>query len=499
MSTADIPEHVVATATGNAPAAKQAAMNPFDDGPTTLLDAANELCRWYMRGERDDYHLLDDHHGEWLRLLDEERKLVLNCHRDGLKTTTVLCYLALRLEYDDGFRAIWAMNNKTMAKKKTDLEFNRFVERNPWLTNLQEADRVTDTIELKEFVNGSTLTATWLDGGIDGDRAHLLVLDDLIKARGDGQPEDVHEWVEGTATPMVKDNGRTVLIGTRKRPDDIYQHYRSMPAYSVAEYPALLDVWEEAHADDDDVDERRPPREHYTELDGQLLLWPEARDLEWLQGKRDEMDDHRWRREYCLVAEQRVGAVYDLFDTAHADAGGHVIDEDPERVQYWFATIDWGSSNPAGMLVWARTQDERLLTLDEAKYPVDGTQDYVDQLETFADDFGRGRVYCDPEDKRGIDDLCSEGFDATDAVNDVDAGIRKVKDLLREGRLFVHERCGDLLDEIGSYRWNQQTDRPVKKDDHLVDSWRYGAATEEWGTITIRWRSGSSPTTGSFR
>jgi len=239
VSTTD--EAIANVATGRDPDTKRDVLNPWD--PTTdatILDAANELCRGYMRGERDGYYQLGDHHGEWLRLLDEERKLVLNCHRDGLKTTTVLCYILLRLEYDPGFRVIWAMNNKGMTKKKTDLELNRFVERNPWLTNLQEDQRRADTIDLKEFGNGSTLVATWLDGGIDGDRAHLLVLDDLIKARGDGDPEDVREWIEGSAVPGVKDDGRTVLIGTRKRTDDQYQHYRSMPAYAAA--PAITTV-----------------------------------------------------------------------------------------------------------------------------------------------------------------------------------------------------------------------------------------------------------------
>jgi hypothetical protein len=285
--------------TGRDPTAKREVLDPFGDGPATLLDAANELTRGYMRHERDPYHRLDNHHGEWLRLLNDERKLVLNCHRDGLKTTIVLAYLALRLEYDAGYQAIWAMNNQDMAVEKANSEFNKIVERNPWLVELNK-ERRRDTAKKKEFAKGSSLRATYLDGGIDGERAHLLVMDDLIKARGDGSPKDVREWVEGTALPMVKDNGRTVFIGTRKRRDDIYQHYRSLPAYSVAEYPAILDVWEQEHGEADDADARRPPREHYTEVDGQQILWPEGRGTEWLADKRSEMSDYRFYREYSL-------------------------------------------------------------------------------------------------------------------------------------------------------------------------------------------------------
>ncbi|WP_323192405.1 hypothetical protein [Halostella sp. PRR32] len=338
MSSTTDPESLADVATGRDPAGKRETLNPFD-GPATLLDAANELCRGYMDQERDGYHLLDEHHGEWLRLLDEHRKLVLNCHRDGLKTTTTLAYLILRLEYDPGFKAIWAMNNQGMATEKADTEFNRMVERNPWLVELNKGRR-RDTVKKKEFANGSTLKATWLDGGIDGDRAHLLVLDDLIKAKGDGDPKDVREWIEGTAVPMVKDDGRQVFLGTRKRSDDIYAHYRGLPAYTVAEYPAILEYWEDANVTDNSLDTRRPPTEYYTEVpdpwtggETMQVLWPSARGTEWLAEKRDEMADFRFWREYCLAFIGGSGNLVEADDVnVDVEQGGCSIrNRDPPR------------------------------------------------------------------------------------------------------------------------------------------------------------------------
>lgn len=321
------------------PELKRDALDPFGDGPATLLDALNEVLRGYMEGERDDYHLLAEHHAEWALTLDEEGDVVLSCHRDGLKTSTILAYLCLRLEYDPGFQAIWATNNQTVAKSKADLEFNKMVERNPWLLSLQEEERRRSTQTTKAFGNGSSLRASWLDGGIDGERAHLLVLDDLIKARGDGKPEDVREWIEGTATPMVKDDGRTAIVGTRKRPDDIYQHYRDLEAYEAVEYPAVLDYWETAHADDADVDDRRPPLDHYTEVpdpwgEGSIrVLWPEARGPEWLRQKRAEMADFRFFREYCLSFIGGSGNLVDEADINRlsVDGGCSIRSREPPR------------------------------------------------------------------------------------------------------------------------------------------------------------------------
>lgn len=312
------------------PVAKRDALNPFDDGPATLLDAANELARNFMAGERDGFYTFDDHHAEWLRLINDERKLVLNCHRDGLKTSVMLSYLALRLEYDAGFQAIWAMNNDTMAARKADSEFNKVVRRNPWLVNLQEANRDRDTITVKEFGHGSSLRSAWLDGGIDGDRAHLIAFDDLVKVRGDGAPSDVREWIEGSALPMLKDNGRVVFIGTRKREDDIYQHYRSLPAYSTAEYPAILEYWDTCYQNDDDVERRRPDESFYSEVtnpwdvdDTLRVLWPEARGPDWLARKRDTMADFRFWREYSLAFIGGSGNLVDRDDVnRRVDDGG---------------------------------------------------------------------------------------------------------------------------------------------------------------------------------
>lgn len=459
-------EQLADVVTGADPAAKRELLNPFDDGPTTLLDAANELARGYMKTERDDYHLLGDHHGEWLRLLDEHRKLVLNCHRDGLKTTTVLVYLALRLEYDAGFQAIWAMNNQEMAVEKADSEFNKFVERNPWLVELNKARR-RDTVKKKEFANGSSLRATYLDGGIDGERAHLLVLDDLIKARGDGTPESVREWVEGTALPMVKDEGRTVIVGTRKRPDDLYQHYRSLPAYAVAEYPAVLEYWEDGNATASDLDTRRPDDEFYTEVpdpwhDGRTMriLWPEARGPEWLVEKRDEMADFRFWREYCLTF---IGASGNLVDadavnTPIEDGGCSIQGRDPPskyragRGETLVVTHDPANS-PTGddcaFTVWLRRRGGERVLLDARSEPGLSPSQVKSQLKSYDRRFDPAVIVIESNGIQGYivedaiefdDQLAAKvtGLDTGSQKHSWENGIPRLRTLVENGMLHFY-------------------------------------------------------------
>ena len=57
-------------------------------------------------------------------------------------------------------------------------------------------------------------------------------------------------------------------------------------------------------------------------------------------------------------------------------------------------------------------------------------------------------------------------------------GIRKTSTLFQARRLLIHERCAGLLDEIGTYIWDEKAslrgeERPVKERDHGPDALRY--------------------------
>jgi hypothetical protein len=318
----------------------RAAYNPFEHG--CWLDFANKLTQGYMGAEYDDWSPLGEHHGQWLRHLagdaDVDGDLALLCHRDGLKTTIITAFAVACLEYLDGYRVIWAMNTQEQAYEKADRELNKFIERNPWLTNLNKP-RKTDSKKTKEFANGSSLTTGWLKGAIEGARAHLLILDDIIKEQGDGSTEGVLNWIDGVAQPMVKDDGRSVMVGTRKRPDDIYSHYRDYEGYALREFPAVLDVWDQEFREDDDWQDRRPDEDLYTAVqnpwnNGTLkLLWPEARGPHWLANKRSKMADYLFWREYTLTIRGASGNLIEEADVNQLvdDGGCSIRGQEPPR------------------------------------------------------------------------------------------------------------------------------------------------------------------------
>ena len=68
------------------------------------------------------------------------------------------------------------------------------------------------------------------------------------------------------------------------------------------------------------------------------------------------------------------------------------------------------------------------------------------------------------------------------ANNDVQGGIDKVTEYIKTNRLFITKSCENLRREMVNYQWEQpsasridlnQPEKPLKKDDHAVDSLRY--------------------------
>ena len=320
------------------PATQREILNPFGGCPWDVY--FNRLTEGYMAAERDSHVPIGDVHVHWAEQFAGDGNIGMLAHRDALKTTFTLGYLIACLEYIDGFRAHWITNTQGQAHKKADTEFWKMVDRNPWLVNLN-SDPVQDTKEAKEWPHGSMLYAGWLFGAIEGDRSHLVVLDDVIKERGDGETTTVVQWIEGVVVPMVKDSGKTAVVGTRKRPDDIYSHLIDREAYDFTEYPAILEEWDREFGDDDNWRDRRPPEELYTEVQDPWhddetthVLWPEARGPEYLSKKREQMSSHLFWREYCMVIRGASGNLINGGDVNQlVDDGGCSIRgrEPPER------------------------------------------------------------------------------------------------------------------------------------------------------------------------
>ena len=116
---------------------------------------------------------------------------------------------------------------------------------------------------------------------------------------------------------------------------------------------------------------------------------------------------------------------------------------------------------------WASRQEHRQKTDSE----------YADDLIEFMGE-PECTVLVDPSAASFITELRSRGVYVKEAENEVLNGIRKVSQLFYMKKLLVSRGCSGLIDEIGTYSWDDRAaargeEKPVKDRDHGADALRY--------------------------
>lgn len=191
--------------------------------------------------------------------------------------------------------------------------------------------------------------------------------------------------------------------------------------------------------------------------------------------------------EWC-VAE---GAIYDMFDK-----DTHVVNKIPEIPKFGEILIgcDYGTSTVMSWSMFYRTPEGVYYKISEYFYDARKEKKQKTDQEFF-EDFKRWAskwsylkllVYVDPSASSWITLLQRDAahFEVVKADNDVINGIRVVGSKLSSKQLFFHESCKNTIQEYPNYMWDPQkqssgVDKPIKIDDHAVDSDRYVIYTRE--------------------
>ena len=162
------------------------------------------------------------------------------------------------------------------------------------------------------------------------------------------------------------------------------------------------------------------------------------------------------------------------------------------------ASIDFGTRNPAAWLLYAHDPSDDVLHVIGEHYASDLTiGQHVERWRTrTAGHPAPAWIAADPEDRGSRLALARDhGIQTVAAQKDVRIGINAVAERLRpdvEGRphLLVHDCCRNLIREMESYTWTPRSgqrdapDAPMKRDDHCLDSLRYGVMQLRRGSIS---------------
>ena len=155
--------------------------------------------------------------------------------------------------------------------------------------------------------------------------------------------------------------------------------------------------------------------------------------------------------------------------------------------------IDHGKTNPTAVL-WGAIDNDDCLWIYREHYEGGRDVDYHTKIIKAYKDEGLDEVYLiDPSTGAGKKDdpetignrYRQLGVPVGGAWNDVQGGIDKVTEYLKKNKLKIMRSCVNTQREIINYQWQQpssakidmnQPEKPLKKDDHAMDSMRYMVA-----------------------
>lgn len=172
------------------------------------------------------------------------------------------------------------------------------------------------------------------------------------------------------------------------------------------------------------------------------------------------------------------GLIYPMFGDSC------VVDEEPVTEGEYYISCDYGTLNPFSAQLW-HWDGKTATCLREYYYSGRETQanktdeEYCTEIARLAGDFPIRSIVVDPSAASFIEVLRRKQYIVRKAKNDVLNGIMLTARYLQDGTIKIHRRCKDSIREFGLYRWDDKAteDRPIKENDHAMDSIRYFAFT----------------------
>lgn len=211
--------------------------------------------------------------------------------------------------------------------------------------------------------------------------------------------------------------------------------------------------------------------------------------VEEVEMARRTLPERYFRREYEADLTCFAGMVFDEFDPdihVLSPRNRLGVQAAPAELVEVRAGVDWGFRNPGAIVVLGKDGDGAWYVLDEkveAGLPVsaEAGPSWVGYARQLSRKYKIGRFACDPSGASFISAFRRAGLPAHPAENNVAAGIQAVATLLHADpqtgwpSLFIQPNCTHLLDEIGAYAWDDDTEgeQPQKVNDHAVDALRY--------------------------
>jgi len=210
---------------------------------------------------------------------------------------------------------------------------------------------------------------------------------------------------------------------------------------------------------------------HYTSYDNPFLPRDE------IDAFKKRLPEDKFAQEYMADFRKKEHLVYPEFNRMK-HVYNPAVQKLPEMKNV-IAGVDFGYNSPAAVEIIRVDKDGNFWVTDEwYKRGQTGAQ-IAEQTAWYKTQI----VYPDPAEPDKVVDLRNVGLNVREANKNVEAGVDRLRELFKQGRIMISSSCKNLILELESYSYperkpdHNEREIPVKENDHAVDALRYAIFT----------------------
>ena len=199
--------------------------------------------------------------------------------------------------------------------------------------------------------------------------------------------------------------------------------------------------------------------------------------------KSMEIYDDDWKRRY-LNGEWGAfaGQVYKNFNVDKHVKEINLTNFTKNRkdtIDKFICGVDWGVRDECCILSILLTKEKHIYVFEEYYKSGRTSHDVAHLLSEYHKKHNFDKVYIDPSanDLRNQASLlgvpCEDKKGSSYADNDVRDGIARVGSVFEKNKITIDTSCINLIRSLLAYHYKDESDMPVKKDDHAADALRY--------------------------
>jgi PBSX family phage terminase large subunit len=204
-------------------------------------------------------------------------------------------------------------------------------------------------------------------------------------------------------------------------------------------------------------------------------------DPQEVEQARTQLSETYFKQEYEASFEDYTGLIWPEFTEKHLIEPYPIPQSFPK-----IAAIDPAMSGTTAVLKSAIDEDGNLIIYSEYyeqnKRVSEVAEVIKDNLRWFIDPASASRnMTKDGQLYSLFNEYGDNGIYATPGENDVEAGINRVAEYFKSGKIKIFKTCKNLVYEIERYHWSEEREtvsgimkpKPFKSMDHLCDCLRY--------------------------